>query len=70
MLDQPDERKVIEAGVIQVNATDSAGRKPFLADKVLIDGGSNEVIRPNHPDIWRDIMAGRRGTKRVDMKLA
>ena len=39
-------------------------------DKILIDGCSNEVIRPNHPEIWKDIMAGRRGSNRVDMKLA
>ena len=39
-------------------------------NKILIDGGSNEIVRPNEKDLWRDIIAGKRGTKRVEMKLA
>ena len=39
-------------------------------DTVLIDGGSNELIRPHHPEIWKEIMACKQGTKKVDMKLA
>ena len=66
--EDPKDAKVIEveAGMIQCNVADSFGNKPFLVDKVLIDGGSNEIIRPNYPDIWRQIMAGHRGTKKVD----
>ena len=47
MLDQPKE--TVESGMIHVNVTDARGHKPFNADKILIDGGSNEVFRPNNP---------------------
>ena len=61
---------VIDAGMMHINATDSSGRKPYLVDKVLIDGGSNEVIRPNHFEMWKDILHRKPGTRRVNMRLA
>ena len=62
---EPLEDKVkVEAGMVQVNMADTATNKPFLADKILIDGGSNEIIRPNRLDLWKEIIAGKMEPRR------
>ena len=61
--DPPEERKTVDAGMVQVNMADASRNKPFLVDKILIDGGSNEIIRPNYSDLWKEIMAGKKGNQ-------
>ena len=59
VLEPPEDRKTVDAGMVQVNMAETSVNKPFLADKILIDGGSNEIIRPNRLDLWKEIIAGK-----------
>ena len=70
VLDKAEDQAQVYAGMIQVHMADASGTRPYLADKILIDGGSNELIRPRKPEMWREIVAGRKGANRVDIKLA
>ena len=66
---EPSEDTTVDTGMVQVNMAETSVNSPYLVDKILIDGGSNEIIRPNRPDLWKEIIAGN-GTKKVEMKLA
>ena len=65
VLEPPEERTTVEAGMVQVNMAESSGNKPYLVNKILIDGCSNEIIRPNCPEIWKEIMVGNMGPERL-----